>query len=151
MGALTRFARRCALVGPMVKREEGGDARVDNGDDITTPAAISPVRPPQGLELLPMNRRTAIATITGGGMDDDTIDEGGHGRRRRDRGRPRVRSGLVDDVDDATTACRAELHNTGAEREQGVVLATTDIVAGVEVRAPLTHDDLTGADDLATE
>ena len=82
-------------------------------------------------------------------MDDDVIDEGGHGRRGW--ARPRVRSGLGDDVDDATTARRTELHDARAEREEGVVLATADIIAGVEVGAPLAHDDLARADDLAAE
>src|SRR5690349_15512514 len=56
-----------------------------------------------------------------------------------------------DDVDDLAAAPLAELDGTGGQREQRVVLATSDVGAGVEVGAALTHDDLTGVDQLATE
>src|SRR3954453_18909982 len=60
---------------------------------------------------------------------------------------PRVRDALAsllpvsarsltrDDVDDLATTAGAELDSTVDQREQGVVAATTDAVAGVEVRA----------------
>jgi hypothetical protein len=48
----------------------------------------------------------------------------------------------ADDVDDAATAAGAELDVARREGEQGVVTATADVVAGVEVRAVLADDDL---------
>src|SRR5690606_37599395 len=60
-------------------------------------------------------------------------------------------SGGRNDVDDLAAALRSELDRTGREREQGVVPAASDVVAGVEVGATLTHDDLTGVDELAAE
>src|SRR4051812_28287757 len=55
------------------------------------------------------------------------------------------------DVDDLATAASAELHRAGLEREQGVVAATADVLAGVEVGAALADEDLAGLDDLAAE
>src|SRR3954453_12035422 len=54
-----------------------------------------------------------------------------------------------DDVDDAAPAAGAELDVARDQREQGVVATATDARARVEVGAPLTHDDLTGVDQLA--
>src|SRR6478609_7970998 len=45
----------------------------------------------------------------------------------------------------------AELHGAGGGREQGVVAATPDIDAGVEVGAALADQDLAGLDDLTAE
>src|SRR6188768_4292075 len=56
-----------------------------------------------------------------------------------------------DDVDGLATALLAELHRTRDEREQRVVAATADAVAGVEVRAALADEDLAGLDGLAAE
>ena len=46
---------------------------------------------------------------------------------------------------------RAELDGAGCLGEQGVVAATADVDAGVEVGAALTDEDLAGLDDLAAE
>src|SRR5450755_4287705 len=62
---------------------------------------------------------------------------------RRPRLRPR------NDVDDTPTTRRAELDPTRREGEQGVVLATTHVQAGVVVGAALADQDLTGVDQLA--
>src|SRR6195952_824387 len=64
--------------------------------------------------------------------------------------RIRLRSSLPrrNDVDDATAPLGAELHVARDQREQGVVLATADAAAGVEVSAALAHDDLAGVDEL---
>ena len=58
---------------------------------------------------------------------------------------------LDGDVHDAATTAGAELDLAGAQREQGVVTATTDAVAGVEVGAALANENLAGVDLLATE
>ena len=42
-----------------------------------------------------------------------------------------------------------EFDGTGNNREQRIVAATTDIIAGVEVRTALAHDDGAGIDLLA--
>ena len=55
------------------------------------------------------------------------------------------------DVDDPATAEGTELDVTGSGGEQGVVVATTDVAARVEVGAALADDDLAGLDDLAAE
>jgi len=54
-------------------------------------------------------------------------------------------------VDDASAAVRSELNPAGCEGEQGVVLAASHVVAGVEVGAALANDDLAGVDFLAAE
>ena len=56
-----------------------------------------------------------------------------------------------DDVDDAAAAAGAELDGARREREQRVVATAADDVAGVEVRATLTDEDLAGVDELAAE
>lgn len=54
------------------------------------------------------------------------------------------------DVDDPAPAARAEPHGTGRTCEERVVVATTDVLSGVEVGATLANDDLAGLDDLTT-
>ena len=61
------------------------------------------------------------------------------------------RLGGRDDVDDPAAAAGAELDGAGDEREQRVVAAAADAVAGVEVGAALADDDLAGVDQLAAE
>ena len=96
-------------------------------------------------------------------MQDDAVDERRHDYLRRavdeksDEGGP-VRPARPDDcavgwtslrrddVDDAAAATGAELDDTGGEREQRVVAAAADVVAGVEVGAALADDDLAGVD-----
>jgi hypothetical protein len=74
--------------------------------------------------------------------------------------KPRRETGLFSEsrsgCDDAyvTTAERTfdfELHNAFDFSEEGVVLADANAIAGVELGAALTHDDITGLDDLAAE
>ena len=54
---------------------------------------------------------------------------------------------LGDDVDDVLRAL-LELHDTVGESEQGVILATADVLAGGGVGATLANDDLAGLDGL---
>lgn len=61
-----------------------------------------------------------------------------------------VRSGLGDHMDLALVPARV-LQGAVAQSEQGVVAATSHVVAGVEVRAALTDDDVAGPDLLACE
>src|SRR5690606_40698836 len=64
----------------------------------------------------------------------------------------RSRSGLSsDDADRLAATLGAELDGTGGQREQGVVLATADVVTGVELRAALADEDLARVDELAAE
>src|SRR3954465_3002159 len=55
------------------------------------------------------------------------------------------------DVDDLAAALLAELDRARREGEQGVVAATADVDAGVEVGAALADEDLARVDDLAAE
>jgi hypothetical protein len=55
------------------------------------------------------------------------------------------------DVHGLATALGTELDCAGGECEQGVVAATADVDAGVEVRATLTNQDLACAYGLAAE
>src|SRR5207248_1222921 len=50
-------------------------------------------------------------------------------------------SGGRQDVDQPATLARPELDLAGCHREQGVVAAAAHVLAGVEVGAPLAHDD----------
>ena len=52
---------------------------------------------------------------------------------------------------DATLHATGEDQMTVALREQRVVLATTDVLAGMELRAALAHDDVAGPYVLACE
>src|SRR5699024_11668258 len=62
-----------------------------------------------------------------------------------------ARSGLRDDANDLATAPGTEFHGAVLQREQGVVLTASDIAAGVELGAALTHDDFAGVDSLPAE
>lgn len=44
-----------------------------------------------------------------------------------------------------------KFNSTFAQREQGVVLAATDVLAGMEVRTTLANDDVAGDNMLAAE
>src|SRR5690242_17500936 len=59
--------------------------------------------------------------------------------------------GVGEDRDDSPAAALGELHRAGRAREERVVLADADTVAGLEAGAPLAHDDLAAGDDLAGE
>src|SRR5690242_21633209 len=54
-----------------------------------------------------------------------------------------------DDADGPATVERAELHGPADQREQRVIAAAADPVAGVEVRAALADEDLARVHDLA--
>src|SRR5690606_20264811 len=97
--------------------------------------------------LPPKSRSTSPDVALGPAAAESTR---GASRRRR----PlcfRENGSACDHVDDAAAAAVGEGHRARSEREQRVVLATADVVAGVEVRAALTNDDLAGVDDLAAE
>src|SRR6478736_3249255 len=81
---------------------------------------------PHGVVMRPADEHPAPESLRGGGL-------------RRD------------DIDGLAAALLAELHRTRDEREQRVVAATADAVAGVEVRAALADEDLAGVDGLAAE
>src|SRR5699024_6419703 len=55
------------------------------------------------------------------------------------------------DVDGLASALGAEGDRPRRQGEEGVVLATADVVAGVELGAALTHEDLARVDGLPTE
>jgi hypothetical protein len=55
------------------------------------------------------------------------------------------------DADRAAATAHAEFHLPGYQSEQRVVATAADTLAGVEVRAALTDQDLAGLDDLTAE
>src|SRR5258708_7720635 len=57
----------------------------------------------------------------------------------------------ADDADGLAATLGAAFDRAGGCVEQGVVPATPDVDAGVEVGAALADDDLPGLDDLAAE
>src|SRR5690606_11282400 len=137
--------------------------------------AVGAVGAREGLELLAPDGGGAVPAGSSDDLQSDAVDECGHGcsprvegavgvdkRRGAERsappleGRwvPRVRGGVsdgLDDADHATVALAAELDGARGEREQGVVVAATHAVAGVDLGAALADEDLAGADDLAAE
>ncbi len=68
----------CKPVRAVMEADERGDTGVHEEDNIAPAAAIAAVGPPQGLELLAVDRGTAVTAVTGGGMQVDPVDEGGH-------------------------------------------------------------------------
>ena len=51
----------------------------------------------------------------------------------------------------ATLHAASKLEGAVAQREQGVVLASADVLAGMELGAALTNDDVAGANMLTAE
>jgi len=131
-----------------VKVQKGRDGWIDHGDDVAAPAAVPPIGSAKRLEFLPVHRRAAIAAVTTAGVDHCSIHESAHSDHRPGREPGRL---LGEDVDDATTAPRAEFHGTCRQREQGVILASADVESGMKVSAALPDDDLAGADVLSAE
>src|SRR5216684_1005476 len=69
---------------------------------------------------------------------------------------PLVRSGLgllcgLDADEAAVTAFVFELHNTGNEREERIVLALTDVFPSLMLGAALAHQNRAGIDELPAE
>jgi hypothetical protein len=152
----------------MVVVEQGGGLRVDDEADVAAATAVRAVRAAERLELLAPDRGAPVAAVAAGGVQDDAKaraervcgwwDAKGAARLRAEPPRrqcvcvPSPASGLGDDdVDDLAAPTVAEEDGPGSESEQGVVLATAHVDAGVEVRTALADDDLAGLDDLATE
>jgi hypothetical protein len=149
-----------------MKVEQGVHLRVDNEDDAAAPSTITAVRPTEWFVFLAVHRRAAVTAVTGNGVNHHAVDEAGHRQNSFESNvmaeeRSQVRRsatvaslslrGRSNDVDGLAAALDTELHRTGRGGEQGVVTATTDIDAGVEVRAALADDDLAGLDDLTAE
>jgi hypothetical protein len=122
-------------------------------------ATVASVGPAERLELLSAYGDAPVPAVAGEQVQDDTVDE------RRDRHQCWSRLLVVqaieravmlrllarDDVDNPTTTAAAELDGTLAECEQRVVVTAADVLAGVEVRAALPHDDLAGVHELDAE
>jgi hypothetical protein len=59
--------------------EERGHAGVDDKNDIATAATVTAIWTTERLELLAMDRRTAVPTVAAGCVDYRLVDEGrGH-------------------------------------------------------------------------
>src|SRR5205085_2432520 len=79
--ARPRTPVRGALVRAVVEVQEGVDVRVHLEDDVTAVAAVATVGPAERLELLPVDRRDAVAAVAGGHVHGHAVDESGHLRR----------------------------------------------------------------------
>jgi hypothetical protein len=55
------------------------------------------------------------------------------------------------DVDDATTASNTELHRARGECEECVIATPANVIAWMEMRAALAHDDFTSVHQLAAK
>jgi hypothetical protein len=72
-------AGRRVPVGRVVVVEQRRDLRVDLDDHRAAVATVAPVGPGQRLELLPVDGRTTVPTVTAGRMQHDPVDECHHG------------------------------------------------------------------------
>src|SRR5690606_5681332 len=77
---LTGLAVGGAAVRAVVVVDEGGDLRVDPQHDVPAAAAVAPVRAPERLELLAVDRGDAMAAVPGAQVQHDAVDEVGHGQ-----------------------------------------------------------------------
>src|SRR5262249_40083995 len=134
--------------------------------------AVAAVRAAERLELLPVHRRAAVPAVARLHRDGDVVGELGHfsiaswvalaatcHEGGPARGPPSTYA-LVSLVADLVRPRRArgpraahppDRARPADEREQGVVPATADARAGVEVGAALAHDDLARVDLLTAE
>ena len=144
--------------------------------DVAAAAAVAAVRAAERLELLPVHGGAAVAAVAGRDVQHDPVDERGHvgsptsmltancpcdhdAGGTADACAPPAVSSLAGAVSSATgtmlTTRRPRLmpnsHGARGQREQRVVAAAADVVAGVEVGAALADDDLAGVDQLAAE
>jgi hypothetical protein len=142
-----------------MKTQKCRHLRVGNEYDITAVSTISAIWPSKWFEFFAPNRDTPVTAITRTEMEGDVINESRHvsssscGRHMAIRSEKQKRGGEPfqlapstdgvpallrrDDVDDLAATLRAKLHSASCQREQGVIAATTDIDAGVEVGATL--------------
>jgi len=147
-----------------VEVEQRRDARIDREDHVAAAAAVTAVRPTEGLELLAVYRRAAVAAVARLDPQLSLVSELRHtsSPRRRARRPPIAREALAgllghlfsvrgNDADRAPAAPAAELDLASHQREKRVVSSAAYTNAGVEVRAPLAHEYLARTDDLAAE
>src|SRR5699024_7032148 len=133
--------------------------------DVPSVPAVPAVGPAEGFELLPADRGGTVSTVPAAHVQVDAVNEGGHvgdllSRKSGRRNGP-LRFRLFDkllflgvsrnDLDDPAPAPVGELDAACRECEQGVVAALPDVDAGVELRAALTDEDLTGVDGLTAK
>jgi hypothetical protein len=84
VGALTHVSGALAAVGGAAVRrvvvvDEGGHLAVDDQHDVAAVAPVRAVRPAERLELLAAHGGHAVPAVAARGMQDDPVDEAGHG------------------------------------------------------------------------
>src|SRR5436190_4461335 len=135
-------------------------------DDIAALAAHTAIRPAELNELLAAKAHRAAAAITALEVDLALIEEF-HGIEQTKKGSgwaaplafrrlgKRLFGGLrrsrLDRNIGTTAKAFAELHRALFKREQRVVAAHADTLAGMKLGAALAHDDVAGDHDLAAE
>jgi hypothetical protein len=160
------------LVRVPVETQKCGHLWISDQNDVATVTTVATIRTGEWLELLTTNGDTAVSAVSGTQMKRDVVDEGGHVSSffasRKNLVHLRIKRGdelfqlapskdgvpallRRDDVDDLAATLRTKLNCASSKSEQGVVAATTDVGAGVEVRATLTNDDFARENLLAAE
>ena len=165
--------------GVVVVQQRGGLV-VNAEDDVAAVAAVAAVGPAEGLELLAVDGDTAVAAGTAGYVQYYPVYKARHVdllsavswtpwapkmivMRLKEQWSgptwpaPPLQNLLLlcscssNDVDDAATAAGAEFDGSRGQCEQGVVAATANAGARVEVGAALADDDLASGNYLAAE
>src|SRR5205085_6237120 len=136
-------------VGMVGEGDQGGHVAVGGQPDVAALAAVAAVGTAPVDVGLPAERDRAGAAVAAPQVDHRLVGE----IRHRWLGLPGRGRALLpwQDVDEAAAAAGAELHLAVGGGEQRVVAAPADVVAGVELGAPLTDDDRAGAHGGAVE
>src|ERR1035437_1494582 len=157
-GALAAFAVASAfrlVFGVEAELEQGVGVLAAHHDDVAAAAAIAAAGAAPRDVLLPAEGEATVAAIAGLHENSYFIYE-----HRKAAGvlccrRPvRLSGGLCAclDVDElAHPSAVLELHHAGDLGEQGIVLAPTDVGAGLQFGAALAHDDAAARYQLAAE
>ena len=124
-------------------------------------AAVAAGGAAAGDELLAPESHAAVAAVTGFQADFYFVDEHKICRKIEKAARPgagrvshagRLGEDSRFNADEfAHAAAIAELDHAGDFGEQGVVLAPADVLAGLEARTSLPHNDRSAGDELSAE
>src|SRR5450830_1873312 len=142
----------------MAKRIERVHRWVGREVDVAAVAPVAARRSPTGNEFFAPERDAPVATVSGLHMDMGFVDEHDSPTKKKPRNAGLAcgrKSRSVDERLDGDIAAQAppvaEHHHTGNLRKERVILATADVDARAELRAPLPDDDRAAGDRLPAE
>lgn len=139
--------------GPVLEIKQGGFSWGSHKDDASAISAIPAIRTPSRNKFFPPEGNATVTPFSGFHKNPGFINKLGHGDPIRSRKKSVYwRRGHLtrNDMDLlAVTSPPGKMHNTRFLGEQGEVPSHSDVVSRIELRSPLSDQDVAGQDKLA--